>query len=206
MGTSYKRADRETEDLVSEVAEKHHPELCTEGVKYDLLFAYGAVDEGTGFKVDDALKKNGLAALALIRVVNLRDRAKGCGDAEIRIDADRWPEFDDAQKWALIDHELEHLVLCRDRELEVKRDDLSRPKLKLRPHDFEIGGFVRVIRRHGDVAFEARSVKSVAKGLRQLELFSEEEWKEVEDNFADSFRTFGMYGAKKRAPGGAVPS
>lgn len=196
MPTTYQQAPPEIVELVTEVAESFHPELCTEGVKYDLLMAYGPVDENTGCKTDDALKKNGIAAAAIVRVIGLRDRAKGCGDTEIAFDGDRWIDYSDAERRALIDHELTHLRLSRNKADEAKRDDLGRPKLKLRPHDFEIGGFASVIHRHGRQALELQSLRKVGEGLRQLELRFDDDSSPDEEfrrEIAETFASIGIH-------------
>lgn len=182
MPTTYQKAPHDVAELVDETASRFHTDLVKAGVRYDLMFAYGPCDDETGEKLDDPLKLRGVACLAIVRVVNLRDRAKGMGDAEIAFDADRWPDLTPQQREALVDHELEHLVLKRDRQDEVKLDDLGRPKLAIKTHDFDVGGFYSVIRRHS-AAIELESLARVGERLRQREF----EFADV-DGEADNFR------------------
>jgi hypothetical protein len=42
-------------------------------------------------------------------------------------------------------------------------DDLGRPKLEIRPHDFQIGGFRSIAVRHGDNALEVIQVRQMVK-------------------------------------------
>lgn len=188
MPATYAEVDEATRDLVHEVMEAHHEPLCVEGVKLDLVFAYAPVDEETGIKVGDALKHRGVRALAIARVVKLKDRAKGMGDGEIEIDGDDWQEYSRAERIALIDHELHHFVLDRDRKDEVKRDDLGRPRLKIRQHDFDIGGFYEVVARNPTHAFEGRAVIRVAGEMTQLELPFEDD--ERDESFNASQAAF----------------
>jgi hypothetical protein len=51
-----------------------------------------------------------------------------------------------------------HIAVRRDRDGAIKSDDGGRPKLKLRKHDFEIGGFVEIAKRHGPESLEVQAV------------------------------------------------
>ena len=51
-------------------------------------------------------------------------------------------------------------------------DDAGRPKLKMRPHDFEVGGFFDIVQRNGSAAVEAQVIGEVGKKFIQLGLFS----------------------------------
>lgn len=68
---------------------------------------------------------------------------KGLGDAEILIDADWWEKANEAERKALLDHELQHFAKTD------KVDDLGRPKLKMRRHDVQVGWFKSVAERNG---------------------------------------------------------
>ena len=46
----------------------------------------------------------------------------------------------------------------------VKRDDLDRPKLRLRPHDWEIGGFGLIVSRHGANSLELQACREMVRG------------------------------------------
>jgi hypothetical protein len=158
-----------TIELLREVAEAYHPDLCLHGVTYDVLFALAPRDDN-GMVVGDPLKKNGVPALALVRVVGLADRTKGMADVEIRLDGERWPELSEAVKRATLDHELTHLALSFDSDEDLKRDDLGRPRLRLRPHDWELGGFDWVVSRHRGDAVETIQLRETIERIRQLEL------------------------------------
>ncbi|MEA3210974.1 MAG: hypothetical protein QOE70_4031 [Chthoniobacter sp.] len=112
-------------------------------------------DEG----VTPVLSHGGVPALALARVVGGKDRAKGCSDAEILIDRDRYNDCHPAQQDALLDHELQHFELATDKFGAPTHDAGYRPKLKLRPHDYDFGWFECVARRHGMASFEVQQAK-----------------------------------------------
>lgn len=153
MPTSYTTADASVASVVKDAATRWYPDLREAKVSFDLLFAV-ASELG-----EPALKKNGVPALAIIKVNSLEDRAKGMNDATIKIDGAKWGEMRETERLSLIDHELYHLVVVRSKKSKaIKRDDLGRPKLKLRPHDFEIGGFAEIIERHKQNAHEAMAV------------------------------------------------
>lgn len=88
-----------------------------------------------------------------IKVMSLKDRAAGRADAELLLDGDRWPTFADEEQAAIIDHELTHLELCIGDD-GLRRDDLDRPKLRVRKHDHQFGWFDAVARRHGEDSIE----------------------------------------------------
>ena len=96
-----------------------------------------------------ALKWNGVKALAMVRILPLKDRMVREHDVEILVNADAWKKMNDEERDALIDHELQHLELVMVKEggkkkggrLIVEKDDLDRPRLKMRRHDFQVGWF-----------------------------------------------------------------
>ncbi len=134
------------------------------------------------------IKKNGVPCLAKIAIVPLWLRALigGCGlsgslsmqrppveleastlDLILMIDRREWMEATNEQKQALLDHELSHVVLTKEEGNNLKRDDLGRPKLKLRNGDWDgSDGFIDVVKRWGDDAPEYRSAERVMRIAR----------------------------------------
>lgn len=143
----YDEGSEEQHEVVQQMMEKYHQPLVDAQVKIDVLRAWARKDKN-GDPVGPALTLHGWPCLAIVRVIPYKQRVKGCGDAEIAIDDERWDELSEWDRKALIDHELEHL------ELRHKQDDLDRPKLKLRHHDYRLEGFHSIIRRHGRFALE----------------------------------------------------
>ena len=126
--------------------ETHKP-LLDARVKIDFVFAFSDKDEG-GNPTNNALSKNGVKALGITRKIPLKDRVLGRGDAEIALDGDWWEAATAEAQAALLDHELHHLSLKIDKRGLV-RDDIGRPIIVLRKHDYEFGWFNIIAERHG---------------------------------------------------------
>lgn len=138
--STYQKCPPEVNQMARELLkefESHLPVLDA-GVTIACLFAYGDRDEDTGELKSDAIKHHGQRALGLCRIVNEKDRVKGCADAEILLDGDYWPTIDVPQQRALLDHELHHIKV-KDKKGIIQHDCAGRPKLKMRKHDVEFG-------------------------------------------------------------------
>jgi hypothetical protein len=156
MSKVYDRCPQEVHDRVRRLVELHHSELLTHGVTFDLMFVgRDAEDEG----ITPVLSCRGVAALAVASIVSAKQRAKGCADVEILIDRDRFNDCTDDQKNALLDHEINHFELVRDKQGAVKYDAELRPNVKIRPHDYDFGWFEVVARRWGRASFEVQQAK-----------------------------------------------
>jgi hypothetical protein len=174
MPTCYEQADDAVHEMAREVLEKHHPDLRLPDkshVRLCLLMAYGDDEE------EPAVKCHGYPAQAKISVIPLKQRVDKRADAEIIIDRKNWEDLTEPRQRALLDHEIEHLEIQKDENGFVKTDDIGRPKLKLRLHDFDFGGFRAVARRHGDDAPEVRLARQFEQDfgddvLRKGELYT----------------------------------
>lgn len=159
MGISYEKCTKDRGADVLKVLQKalkeFHPDLVEAKVTIDCLFAFGPDDDEGVIPV----KLHGYPCQAVVRRTGLKERAKGCADAEIVIDEGNWNSLHVNEQLALIDHELEHLVVVK-KDGEIQRDDLGRPKLKMKLHDYEIGGFENVTKRHKDASAEVRNYKA----------------------------------------------
>ncbi|MCA9137265.1 MAG: hypothetical protein KDB00_10910 [Planctomycetales bacterium] len=177
MGKTYEKAPATCRRLIDSLLSQYHGALADFGLKVDCLLVKAPVD-ADGHPTGPALQsKSGFPAAAQISITKLKDRVKGQGDAEMLIDGDRYPKWDEPQLRALIDHELTHL------EFTGNVDDLGRPRLRLRPHDVEFGWFDAVARRHGEISFEVQQAKKFfgARPIRQLYLPGWEDGPPVED-------------------------
>ncbi len=161
MPTTYTLANGEVTNLIAKVIKSTHLHLAKAEVTITALFA--ADDEG-----GPALKHHGYPAAAIIRKNALKQRVEGLADATLHIDEQVWNDLDVKKRAALIDHELAHLLVVRDKHGKIKRDDADRPKLKIRPHDAELGIFYDVVERHGANAMEAQAFFSAHKAMTQL--------------------------------------
>ncbi len=144
-----------------------HAPLLEAEVKIDYLFAYGPRNDD-GDLTGDALTHHGVRALGVAKIVSSADRAKGCGDAEIKLDAEWWAQAPPEQHEALLDHELHHLSVKTDAHGNVKEDEHRRPRLKMRRHDFHHRGFNVIALRHGKHTQECIQAKAVMDVAGQL--------------------------------------
>lgn len=169
--TTYSLANDDLREHLDEVMSLYHPHLRDAGVRVDMLPAYAAQDMN-GDTTGPAIKLGGHACYAVIRILGLRDRVAGRGDAEMVVDGDNWDTWDEDQLRAILDHELCHLELKVSDKGTVKRDDHDRPQLRLRQHDRHFGWFDAVARRHGSSSIEVQHASQLAAmaDLRQLYL------------------------------------
>lgn len=156
MSKVYDFCPDEVKDRVARLVERFHPELGMAEVTFDLMYVSRS-DDDEGKK--PVLTLHGVACLAIARIVPLKERAKGCSDAEILIDRDRFTDSTLEQQDALLDHELNHFELVRDADNCIKTDDHHRPKLKMRPHDYDFGWFTAIAARHGKASFEVQQAR-----------------------------------------------
>jgi hypothetical protein len=156
---TFQRAPKSVSDLANEILCEFptHKSLLDAKVKIDFVFAYADEDEH-GNPKNSAISHGGYPALGVARIVKLKDRALGHGDAEITLDANWWKaQVGDTGKnlqRALLDHELHHLDVKLDKMGRVEFDDIRRPMLKMRKHDFQFGWFNIIAQRHGAASQE----------------------------------------------------
>lgn len=165
---TYTRCPPEINSMALELLcrfETHKP-LLDAKVRIDFVFAWPELDEKTGSPKGDALKHNGVRALGICRKVPLKERAMGRGDAEITLDAYWWESATEPDQMALLDHELHHIDLKLEHGL-VVNDDLGRPIIKLRPHDFEVGWFKVIAARHGMASQEQQQARKALTDMGQ---------------------------------------
>lgn len=166
---TFERCDKSVETLARELIEKYdaNKPLGAIGVKIDYVFAFADVDDD-GKILNDALTKDGVKALGITRKIPLKDRALGRGDAEIALDGDWWHGATAEQQAALLDHEINHVAVKCDKAGNVQYDDLGRPQLKLRKHDFEFGWFKCIAERHGAASQERIQARTMMDFSGQL--------------------------------------
>ena len=167
--STYQKCPSEVRELAEEIMNEHrtYKDVVEAKVKIDFLFAYAEVGED-GISKGHALTKHGIRALGITRKLGIKDRVMGRGDAEVALDGDWWAEATPLRRKALLDHELHHIEVRTDEEGVVLRDDLKRPKLKLRKHDVEVGWFAEVAGRNGSASLELEQAKAVWDSYGQL--------------------------------------
>jgi len=167
--STYQKADSAVREMAEKILEQFdtHKPLVEHKVKIDFVFAFASVDN-FGNPKGPALTKHGIAAYGITRKMGLKDRAMGRGDAEISLDGDWWAEATEARRRALLDHELHHLEVKLDDDGILVKDELRRPKLKLRKHDVEVGWFAIVAGCHGGASLEIEQAKALMDSYGQL--------------------------------------
>jgi hypothetical protein len=148
-------------ERLQQVIAAYHPDLLAAAARIDLIFVYAEEDE-------IALSCHGYPADAVIRITSSKERAVGRRDAEIVIDEDRYGESSEAERAALLDHELYHLRVKKDKHGAIEYDEHRRPRLKMRQHDREYGWFDEIARRHGEASSEIRQARSLLHAQGQL--------------------------------------
>ena len=158
----------EIREVLREVERLYHQPLADAGVTYEILAAW------PGENQLHAVLLHGWPCLATIKINSVKDRIRGLPDVLLTVDAEHWHESERRERLALIDHELNHLEPRRNDEGTFATDDAGRPRLKLRPHDWQIGGFDLIVKRHGRAAAELRACEQMIRGpVRQLLLFDD---------------------------------
>jgi predicted Fe-S protein YdhL (DUF1289 family) len=119
-----------------------------------------------------ALKHHGYPAAALIGITNPKERIDGCADLRLEIDSLEWSRMSERQREAVIAHELLHIQVTTvpGQDTTPATDDYGRPKVKLRLHDWEVGGFSLIVDWYGDDAIEKQIVNSINDRLGQMTL------------------------------------
>ncbi len=167
MPIAYEKAKQRVVDLLGDVMSEHHPELAACEVTVDILMVSSHDKEGS--RLPDAVKLHGYPCLATMKIVPLKQRVLGQADALLSIDELAWEDLSEEQQVAALDHELEHIEVVDEDGGFVsvdpdtsemigtpKSDDIGRPVLKLKLHDWQLGGFRNVAKRHGIHAIEVQ--------------------------------------------------
>lgn len=164
MAVFFGLPDDHAVELLHKALRQWHPELFALGVKVQIVMAASDTDA-------PAVKHHGCAAFATIRIVPLKDRLTKQYDAEMLVSREDWTKFSERRRLSLLDHELSHIDPVKKKtkmpkgykgpaQYHVPLDDLGRPKLKLKPGDWDAGdGFRAVVGRHGDDAIEFENIR-----------------------------------------------
>lgn len=153
--TIYEIAPTEANELAQSIIKEHYPELEEAALTIDFLMAFN----NKTFPV----KAGGYPALACIKNMNLMNRVKGSADVQITIDGEAWKSLSPRQKEALLSHEIHHVIIKRDKENNIKRDDIDRPLIKMKKHDYQMGWFRDIALRYGEDSPEVYQAKLLWK-------------------------------------------
>jgi hypothetical protein len=197
---TYSPASTDVDAIIAEVIGEFYPDLVEAGAKISAVFAYPTLDKD-GEPTGPAMVKDDRQILARVKKNSEEDRCAGKADATITIDHEEWDKLSDdetdgaGRKRALIDHELHHLIVRRDKMTGlVATDDRGRPLFKMKPHDWEITGFKAVVERHGRHSYEKRQARQFHDTYGNL-LF---------DFAAEQARLPGVSAEKPKRPRGAA--
>jgi hypothetical protein len=157
---SFRKCESVVGGMVADLVSRYYPDLVEADVTFDLLWSFGG-----------QLKLHGYPCRATVKVNSQELRAKGENDVTIKISEDQWKEMSEDQKFALLDHELYHVIVKRDEDGNIKLDESKRPVCKIQIHDWSLGGFAEIARRHGRFSFERQDAKAWAADYEQLLLF-----------------------------------
>lgn len=137
MGTSYWRA-KDVEEIAEKLIAEHHTHLADQRIHY--LFREPTASSKGNVVLGKARKIGGINA-HLVGLVG-RDHLEGPADFfVVEIAAVEWQELTEAQRIALVDHELCHF------DVEEPEDPDKDRKLIVRGHDLE--EFQVIVERHG---------------------------------------------------------
>lgn len=163
MPKTYSKAGDAVRDRADHLIKVFHQDLKDAGIRIDWLFV--AHDDPDNEK--PALTHGGYPADAVISVVGPKERALGNGDVKCVIDESRYIAMSDAEKDGLLDHEIYHIELKRDKKGRVKLDEHGRPKVGMRKHDVQIGHFVEIAKRHGIASGEVQQMTRIYLAHKQ---------------------------------------
>ena len=150
----YSIANEEVNLTIQKVMKENHGDLHNAGVTITALIARS--EEGPAIKV------RGSEAAGCIRITKLAERTLGLGDALMTLDGERMDAWTSKRLQAVIDHELRHLMLAKHKKTgQIQLDDEGRPKLRLRPHDFEFGWFARTAELYGEESYEVSQAREI---------------------------------------------
>lgn len=158
MKTIYEKAGQSIKDMVYSAMEQYHPELHQLEPEIAVLIVRKLDEDGEAYH---ALKCHGAEAAATIKVTSRRRRVLVDFDLEINIDGLTWDSIPERSKLALLDHELTHVVISKDKQGAPRQDDLGHYVFKLRPDDYTINGHFAVVERHGQFALEAQNLTRI---------------------------------------------
>jgi hypothetical protein len=163
MPKEYIPAPDQVVAMIDQVLNRYYPELIASKIKI------GAIVQNT-YEEDElvpGLKLHGASCAATISKVSAKHRLYVPYDAQITIDGFWWDQHpDDAERMALIDHEIQHVLLVKKNEKVVITED-GHPKFKLRPDEINITGFLNVVARHGMAAGEAGDILKAAQMVNE---------------------------------------
>lgn len=139
-------------ELANGLQSKNH-QATLDGVKIDYVFSYAKRDKN-GELSGANLKYANQEADYKVVIVKPENRITGGPDVIVHIDGDKWVDWNDMERLAVIDEALERIepVFTDEDEngnVTTAVDDFGRPKLRKREYDMVAIGFRSIAERHG---------------------------------------------------------
>ena len=160
MAKVYEPATDDVIEILNAAIKKYHPGLDEHCVRVGVVMVTS--EKG------DPVTHGGHRCAAKIKRVSRKDRVTTPYEAIIYVDGNLWVDLHEKTRLALLDHELEHLILQFDAPEVIRRDDDGRPLLALKPDDWCLTGFACIVDRHGDFAIEKMSLEKLRSDHGQL--------------------------------------
>jgi len=141
----------QVKDLAGGLQQRNHA-TTLDGVKIDYIFSFAKRDkEG---ELGPNLKYASQDVDYKVAIVKPENRITGGPDVIVYLDGDKWNDWSDAERLAVVDEALESIepVLSEPDEngnVNAELDDFGRPRLRKRKHDMFVFGFVSIAQRHG---------------------------------------------------------
>lgn len=159
MSKIFEHAERkhEVHGRIAALQQRFYPDHVAVELTCDVVFV--DLDDADAEETTPALKLHGYPCDAIVRIVSVKDRAKGLADIEIQIDRRRYQGMTPEERDALLDHELHHVEIKKDRHQKPQVDGCGRPKLKMKLHDHEFGWFTEIARRHREASAEVQQAR-----------------------------------------------
>lgn len=162
MGKRHEKADQQTIKALRKSLTSWHPDLELVGIRIGVVFVWPAIN-ADGLVIGPALKYAGAMAAAKTQICRHAIRALTGLDVVIQIAADIWASLAKPSRLALLDHELEHLVVVRDNDGKIRTHNDGRPRLVTRPDDWVLTGFQSVVERQGAHALEVLTLLNLRR-------------------------------------------
>lgn len=174
-GTKTETADQKMFALVEKVRDEKFPQLTDEGLTIHVTWADRMYKDENGDEGPiEAIYEAGHAVMARILNTPERRRAQGIADVELVLCRYSWGKLIPAKREALIHQQLSRVEFLRDKDAQVKRDNMDRSKVKILPYDFIVKGMLKSHEEYQEASIETLTVRLFIERTGQLALFSKD--------------------------------
>jgi len=171
MAKTFRAGGSAIDKIVTAVMNTYHTSLAKHKVRFRTLIVRQIDEEGDPVDVQ-VLRKGGNLCLATIKVCTPKDRVLMETDLVLTIDGFMWDHLSEGQRHALMDHELEHILIDTDKDGITKTHPDGAAKLISQPDDWATTGFQSVLERHGTDSIEYLGMVNAANRLPEQLYFA----------------------------------